>query len=131
MVLANDTQPVYNIGVVAELLKVHPETLRIWEKHNLILPARRNRQRLYSNDDVKRLLFIHQLINDKGLNIAGVQHTLALYPCWTVKNCPGGKNRDEPMINLNKPCWKESGTYCYVLQDKTDYCSACTKHKVD
>lgn len=123
MVLVNDDQPLYNIGVIAELLKVHPETLRIWEKHNLIGPARRNKQRLYTNNDVKRLQFIHYLINEKGLNIAGVQQMLALYPCWNVKNCPGGKREKEADVNYNKPCWKEQGTYCFILQDKADYCS--------
>ncbi|MEG6615631.1 MerR family transcriptional regulator [Peptococcaceae bacterium 1198_IL3148] len=131
MVLVNDDQPLYNIGVVAELLQVHPETLRIWEKHDLIFPARRNKQRLYTNNDVKRLQFIHYLINEKGLNIAGVQHMLALYPCWTVKNCPGGKAKGEGEINTNKPCWKELDTYCYVVQDKADYCSTCGMCKED
>ncbi len=125
MVLVNDDQPLYNIGVVAELLNVHPETLRIWEKHKLIEPARRNKQRLYTNNDIKRLRFIHYLINEKGLNIAGVQHTLALYPCWTVKGCNGGKREQEGGVNKNKPCWKEQDTYCFIIQDKADYCSTC------
>ncbi|MBO8137581.1 MAG: MerR family transcriptional regulator [Desulfotomaculum sp.] len=125
MALVNDDLPLYNIGVVAELLKVHPETLRIWEKHNLIFPARRNKQRLYSNNDVKRLQFIHYLINEKGLNIAGVQQMISLYPCWKIKNCPGGKREQEGVVNKNKPCWKEQGTYCYVIEDKADYCSTC------
>ncbi|AQS59254.1 MerR family transcriptional regulator [Desulforamulus ferrireducens] len=120
----NDDQPMFNIGVIAELLKVHPETLRIWEKHGLVEPSRRNKQRLYSNNDVKRLQFIHFLINEKGLNIAGVLQIITMYPCWNIKNCNGGAEKGDK-VNYNKPCWKEPGTYCYVIEDKADHCSAC------
>lgn len=121
----NDDQPMFNIGVIAELLKVHPETLRIWEKHNLVEPSRRNKQRLYSNNDVKRLQFIHFLINEKGLNIAGVLQIISMYPCWNTKNCSGGNNSKDGTVNVNKPCWKEQGTFCFVLEDLADRCSAC------
>ncbi|GAB6157501.1 MerR family transcriptional regulator [Desulfotomaculum varum] len=122
----NDDQPMFNIGVIADLLKVHPETLRIWEKHKLVQPSRRNKQRLYSNNDVKRLQFIHYLINEKGLNIAGVQQIISMYPCWNTKNCNGGGNtgQGEP-VNINKPCWKEQGTFCFIIEDKADHCSVC------
>ncbi|MDD2443054.1 MAG: MerR family transcriptional regulator, partial [Desulfotomaculaceae bacterium] len=79
MPIQDDDQPLFNIGVVAQLLQVHPETLRIWERNNLIEPKRKNRQRLYSNNDLKRLKFIHNLINKKGLNIAGVQQVIVMY----------------------------------------------------
>lgn len=121
----NDDQPMFNIGVIAELLKVHPETLRIWEKHNLVEPSRRNKQRLYSNNDVKRLQFIHFLINEKGLNIAGVLQIISMYPCWNTKNCSGGNKSEDGTVNVNKPCWKEQGTFCFVLEDFADRCSAC------
>ncbi|AEG60248.1 MerR family transcriptional regulator [Desulforamulus ruminis] len=127
----NDDQPMFNIGVIAELLKVHPETLRIWEKHGLVEPSRRNKQRLYSNNDVKRLQFIHYLINDKGLNIAGVLQIISMYPCWTTKHCPGANSSREGNVNVNKPCWKEQGTFCFILEDITDHCSVCPHYKND
>lgn len=122
---ANDNMPLFNIGVIAELLSVHPETLRIWEKNSLVEPSRRNKQRLYSNNDVKRLKFIHYLINEKGLNISGVQMLLGLYPCWTNKCCEGGKNGEG--VNPNKPCWMDVNTFCFIPEDKADYCSTCEK----
>jgi MerR family transcriptional regulator/heat shock protein HspR len=66
-----ENRPVYIIGIIADLLEVHPETLRVWERHNLVKPYRRNGQRLYTDSDLKRLLFIQELL-DKGLNMAGV-----------------------------------------------------------
>lgn len=132
MFIGNDDLPMFNIGVIAELLKVHPETLRIWEKHNLVEPSRRNKQRLYSNNDVKRLEFIHMLINEKGLNIAGVQQIISMYPCWKIKDCSGGSKRGESKkINENKPCWKEQGLFCIALEDKADLCSSCTQFQKD
>lgn len=126
MTIWNDDLPMFNIGVVAQLLQVHPETLRIWEKNRLIEPIRKNRQRLYSNNDLRRLKFIHQLINEKGLNIAGVQQIISMYPCWKIKKCPGSNLRSEQdSVNYNKPCWQEEGSYCLLVQDQTDLCSTC------
>ncbi len=125
MPIWDDDQPMLNIGVVAQLLQVHPETLRIWEKNKLIEPARRNKQRLYSNNDLKKLKFIHHLINDKGLNIAGVQQVIAMYPCWKIKSCPGSQLKNKEVVNQSKPCWRELGSYCLVVRDQTDLCSTC------
>lgn len=125
----DDDQPMFNIGVVAQLLEVHPETLRIWEKNNLIKPTRKNKQRLYSNNDLKRLKFIHQLINERGLNIAGVQQVISMYSCWHLKTCPGSRlknnNPDQEIVNQHKPCWFESGSYCLVIHDRADLCNSC------
>jgi len=122
----DDDKPMLNIGIVAQFLEVHPETLRIWEKNNLIHPARKNKQRLYSNNDLKRLKFIHNLINIKGLNIAGVQQVLAMYSCWKTKSCQDSyaRNKSET-VNRSKPCWKEDGSYCIVIQDQADLCNNC------
>ena len=128
-------QPLYTIGVVADLIGVHPETLRVWERNGLIKPARSNKQRLYSNSDLKRLRFINDLIETKGLNLAGVKQMIQLYPCWWLKNCEGpGDLRERETVNYAKMCWKEIGSYCIVMEDKADYCSTCEycpKQKVD
>ena len=54
-------QPLYLISVVSEMLRVHPQTLRLYEKEGLITPRRTKKQRLYSENDVERLNFILQL----------------------------------------------------------------------
>lgn len=119
-------QPLYTIGVVAELIGVHPETLRVWERNGLLKPARSQRQRLYSNNDIKRLRFISNLIEEKGLNLAGVKQMILLYPCWWLQNCAGaGVFKDEKRSNPAKPCWKEENTYCILIEDKADLCSSC------
>ena len=68
------TRPVYVISVAAELVRVHPRTLRIYELEGLICPARtRTNIRLYSENDVRRVLWIRHLTRNLGVNLAGVR----------------------------------------------------------
>jgi len=72
-------QPVYNISVAAELVGVHPRTLRIYEETGLIYPARTGGNiRLFSNADIELCLRIRFLTQAMGLNLAGVKLILML-----------------------------------------------------
>ncbi|RMG04330.1 MAG: MerR family transcriptional regulator [Nitrospirae bacterium] len=78
MVRRDKKQPVYMISVVSELLGVHPQTLRLYEREGLIRPKRVNNQRLYSEEDLERLSFILELTRDLGVNRAGVEIILRM-----------------------------------------------------
>jgi MerR family transcriptional regulator/heat shock protein HspR len=68
------SRPVYVISVAAELVRVHPRTLRIYELEGLICPARtRSNNRLYSENDIRRVLWIRHLTRNLGVNLAGVR----------------------------------------------------------
>ena len=68
------TRPVYVISVAAELVRVHPRTLRIYELEGLVCPARtRTNIRLYSENDIRRVLWIRHLTRNLGVNLAGVR----------------------------------------------------------
>jgi len=68
------TRPVYVISVAAELVRVHPRTLRIYEVEGLVCPARtRTNIRLYSEQDIRRVLWIRHLTQNLGVNLAGVR----------------------------------------------------------
>lgn len=71
-------QPLYLISVVSEMLSVHPQTLRLYEKEGLIAPRRTKKQRLYSESDVERLNLILQLTRELGVNKAGVDIILRM-----------------------------------------------------
>ena len=74
-----DDRPRYMISVAAELVGMHPQTLRIYENKGLIRPKRTaGNTRLYSEADIQRLQLIQQLMNDLGLNLAGVEQVLQL-----------------------------------------------------
>jgi MerR family transcriptional regulator, heat shock protein HspR len=68
------TRPVYVISIAAELVRVHPRTLRIYEVEGLICPARTPTNiRLYSENDIRRVLWIRHLTQNLGVNLAGVR----------------------------------------------------------
>ena len=116
----------YTIGVVAAAIGEHPETLRVWERHDLVRPDRHGYQRKYSENDMRRLRFIQRLMNEKGLNIAGVRLVIGLYSCWYNRHCAGGARMDGLVaVNRSKPCWKIEGAYCVVPEDKSEMCAGC------
>jgi MerR family transcriptional regulator, heat shock protein HspR len=72
-------RPRYMISVAAELVGMHPQTLRIYEQKGLVRPKRTaGNTRLYSDADVERLRLINRLTTDLGLNLAGVERVLHL-----------------------------------------------------
>ena len=74
-----EDHPRYMISVAAELVGMHPQTLRIYESKGLVHPKRTaGNTRLYSDADVERLRLIQQLTSELGLNLAGVEHVLRL-----------------------------------------------------
>src|ERR1700693_2589051 len=72
-------RPRYMISVAAELVGMHPQTLRIYEQRGLVRPQRTaGNTRLYSDSDVERLRLIQQLTSEVGLNLAGVERVLRM-----------------------------------------------------
>ena len=74
-----DDRPRYMISVAAELVGMHPQTLRIYEAKGLVRPKRTaGNTRLYSELDIERLRLIQRLTTEIGLNLAGVERVLHL-----------------------------------------------------
>ena len=72
-------KPLYMIGVVAEMLKLHPQTLRMYERKGLIRPSRtEGKTRLYSTEDVEDVARLVRLTRDLGVNLAGVEIILRM-----------------------------------------------------
>ena len=115
--------PLYSIGVVSELLGVHPETIRLWEKAGIVQPPqRRSGKRFYSESDHKRLQFVHMLAQE-GLTVRAILYYLRLYPCWKTADCIGCLHSSS-QIASTKPCWQEPGTYCQVANNENP-CMIC------
>ena len=76
---ADGARPRYMISIAAELVGMHPQTLRIYEQKGLVRPRRTaGNTRLYSDEDVERLQLIQRLTTEIGLNLAGVERVLHL-----------------------------------------------------
>ena len=72
-------RPIYMISVAAELVGMHPQTLRMYESKGLVRPKRTpGGTRVYSEADVERLRIIQRLTTELGLNLAGVELVLRL-----------------------------------------------------
>ena len=72
-------EPVYTMSVAARLTGMHPQTLRKYERAGLITPARPSgNQRLYSQNDVDRLKRIQYLVDERGVNVAGLELAFAM-----------------------------------------------------
>ena len=127
--------PLYPIGIVAELIGTTDQTLRLYEKHGLLKPARRNKNRFYSENDIKWLRCLRELIHTKKISIEGIKKLLEYAPCWEITVCSEErKNKCSAYIDKTKPCWernrmicnKESGKIC---EDCIVYISKKTKKK--
>lgn len=71
-------RPLYIISVAAELVNMHPQTLRLYERRGLVAPKRQGKNRLYSQHDIERLIYIQQLTQELGINLAGVEKIIRL-----------------------------------------------------
>jgi len=77
--MTDPAKPLYMIGVVADMVNVHPQTLRFYEKKGLLRPSRtEGRTRMYSQEDVEQLGRLIRLTRDLGVNLAGVEIILRM-----------------------------------------------------
>ena len=105
--------PLYTIGVVAELVGTTSQTLRLYEKHGLIKPSRKNKNRFYSENDITWLLCLRELIHNKKISIEGIKKLLNYAPCWEITTCPE-ERRTKCLAyrDRTKPCWELNKMIC-------------------
>ncbi len=76
---ASFSEPLFVISVAARLVEMHPQTLRKYEREGLVAPSRTSGNlRLYSDSDIEQLRQVKYLVEQRGLNLAGVQLALEL-----------------------------------------------------
>jgi len=68
------SRPCYVISVAASMVRAHPRTLRIYEEEGFLVPARTPTNiRLYSENDIRRVIWIRHLTRNRGVNLAGIK----------------------------------------------------------
>lgn len=85
--ITSDT-PIYSIGAAAQILGVHPRTLRIYEDEGLIKPVRKGNRRYFSPNDLTWIGCIRSMIHEEGISIPGIKKLLRYAPCWEITDCP-------------------------------------------
>ena len=116
--------PLYPIGVVAELIGITDQTIRLYERHGLIKPARRKRNRFYSENDLKWIQCVRDLIHNKKISIQGIKKLLEYAPCWDLTDCPKEeREKCSAYIDRSKPCWVLNKSICRKMSNKS--CENC------
>ncbi|MCI0419696.1 MAG: MerR family transcriptional regulator [Acidobacteria bacterium] len=83
----NPEMPLFPIGIVAELLQVTDQTLRVYEKCGIIKPSRRNKDRYYSANDIVWLKCIRRFMKEDGINLKGIEKLMQFVPCYEISPC--------------------------------------------
>src|SRR4030042_1454665 len=110
----------YPIGVVAELIGITDQTIRLYEKHGLIKPSRRNRNRFFSENDLKWLRCLRDIIHNKKISIEGIKKLLDYAQCWELTGCPDlAREKCSAYIDKTKPCWDLNRRICRIEPSRT------------
>lgn len=122
------TTPVYTLSVTADLSGIPVHSIRQYIDKGLMIPFKKESSRnLFSQVDILRLKYIHKLLDEYGLNIAGIRTLLAHIPCWAIRLC-SDKEREkcQAYISETNPCWEasEKGTLC-----KNTNCRECEVYR--
>ncbi len=92
--MVNEKKAIFTIGVAAQMLEVHPRTLRIYEQEQLIRPMRKGKWRYYTMNDVKWVECLREMIHEHGISIAAIKKLLQYTPCWNISECPFEKRKE-------------------------------------
>ncbi len=93
------SEPLFVISVAARLVEMHPQTLRKYEREGLVAPSRTTGNlRLYSDSDIEQLRQVKYLVEQRGLNLAGVQ--LALELTRELKRLRATHDRPSPAYQM-------------------------------
>ena len=119
--------PLYTIGIVSDLIGTTNQTLRLYEKHGLVKPFRKNKNRFYSENDIRWLLCLRVLIHKKKISIEGIKKLLEYAPCWEITACPDNIRIEcyayKNNIKNIKPCWELNQMACKYKPTNT--CDDC------
>ena len=122
------TTPVYTLSVTANLSGIPVHSIRQYIDKGLMIPFKKESSRnLFSQVDILRLKYIHRLLENDGLNIAGIKTLLALIPCWAIRRCSDeDRIKCQAYISETYPCWEasEKGTLC-----KNTNCRECEVYR--
>jgi MerR family transcriptional regulator/heat shock protein HspR len=119
----SETEPLYTLSVASRLSGISIYTIQQWINKSLILPFKTPTKRnLFSDIDIKRLKNIRRMIDEHGLNIAGIKALYALIPCWILKPCTDkDRNMCQAYDSSSFPCWEaeEKGPECKNIDCRT------------
>lgn len=104
------TTPVYTLSIASKLSGIPVHSVRQYIDRGLVIPFTKESSRhLFSQVDIIRLKYISRLLNEGGLNIAGIRALLSMIPCWAIRSCPpGDREICQAYRSDTFPCWTAS-----------------------
>jgi MerR family transcriptional regulator/heat shock protein HspR len=122
--------PVLTIGVVAAELGVSPQAIRLYESEGMVLPVKTDTgRRMFSMHDVERLKCVRRMINEQGMNMAGIKRVMALIPCWDYRGGFDEVCRECRVYSeMVGPCWaaRDVGEKCRGVD-----CRECDVYRME
>ena len=110
---SDSSRAVFRIGAVADLLGVHPRTLRLYEERGLVNPSRRRGQRRYSQNDIRWLRCLRRLIHEEGYGLDAIVKLLDFTPCWELRGCsPEVREACDAAQDRRLRCWQIAERTC-------------------
>lgn|GEM_PF-364538 len=91
--MIDENKAIFTIGIAAQMLGVHPRTLRIYEEEGLITPLRKGKWRYFNMNDIKWIECLREMIHEHGVSIAAVKKLLQYTLCWNITECPFEKRK--------------------------------------
>lgn len=79
---------IFPIGTAANMLEVHPRTLRVYEEEGLIQPIRKGQWRYYTIDNIHWISCLRDMVHEQGMSIAAIKKLLQYTHCWNIAECP-------------------------------------------
>jgi len=124
------SRAVFRIGAVAELLGVHPRTLRLYEERDLVSPKRVRGQRRYSHNDIRWLRCLRRLIHEEGYSLDAIIRLLDFAPCWELRNCPPDvRDKCEAAVDRRLRCWQIAERICPHGTQSCENCEVFLRDK--
>ena len=101
-------RPVLTLGIVSQLSGIPTHSIRQYIEKGLLIPYKlENNRQIFCMNDVNRLKHIHHLIQEKGLNFAGIRALLAMMPCWEIHQCSDEDRQIcDAFVSDSAPCWE-------------------------
>jgi MerR family transcriptional regulator, heat shock protein HspR len=127
--IVESTTPVFTLSTTSTLSGIPVHSIRQYIDKGLIIPFKKESNRnLFSQVDILRFKYINSLLNEEGLNIAGIRKLLAIIPCWAVRDCSKmEREKCQAYQSDSYPCWEasEKGTLC-----KNTNCRECDVYRI-
>ncbi|MDH4317651.1 MAG: MerR family transcriptional regulator [Desulfobulbaceae bacterium] len=101
--MIDEKKAIFTIGVAAQMLDVHPRTLRIYEQEGLVKPLRKGKWRYFTMNNIRWIECLREMIHVHGISIPAIKKLLQFTPCWNISDCSKEKRENCSICNVEPP----------------------------